>query len=186
MNQTKNNPSFSLLNQEEIDTLISFLTAKKNTVDSDILSQTSIDKLIMLIQTDKQRLALNYAMAFNDLDSSLLKKLDFRTSSTDVCELRCSIDSDTKQLILTAYNQATDKTITITPDMISEENGKDWGLSMPPAFFNYIACALSLKYTQETYDFVCSTYAKHNFGDENHKIPEIYLLSNEALLEGLI
>ncbi len=186
MSQKKNNTSFSLLNQEEIDTLIDFLTTKKNTINSDTLSQTSIDKLIMLFQSDKDRLALNYAMAFRDLDSSLLKKLDFRNSISEVCELRCSIDENTKQLILTAYNQETGKKLVLTPKLINSEDGEEWGFSMPPTFFNHIAYALSLKYTQETYDFICNVYAEHNFGSASHKIPEMYLLSNDVLLDCLL
>ena len=45
------NTSFSLLNQREIDTLVKFLTESKNAVNSDVMSQNSIDKLIRLFKT---------------------------------------------------------------------------------------------------------------------------------------
>ena len=45
MSNTQNS-SFSLLNQKEIDSLIGFLSEQKNSLDSDVLSQKSIDKLI--------------------------------------------------------------------------------------------------------------------------------------------
>ena len=52
-----NNNSFSLLSQQEIDTLVSFLTDKK-AVNSDVLSQKSIDKLISFIQSDPEKVGL--------------------------------------------------------------------------------------------------------------------------------
>ena len=50
MSDTQNS-SFSLLNQKEIDSLIGFLSDQKNSLNSDVLSQTSIDKLIKLISS---------------------------------------------------------------------------------------------------------------------------------------
>ena len=48
--------SYSLLSQEEIDVLVDFLNAKKGSVNSDVMSQKSIDKLIYLITSDKQQI----------------------------------------------------------------------------------------------------------------------------------
>lgn len=188
MNQDKKNTSFSLLNQKEIDTLIKFLTANKNSMDSAILSQRSIDKLIMLFQTDKERLALNYAMTFGYIDASVLNKYDFRTEESEVCELCFSVNDDTQYITLTAHNQTTGKELVLTPKLLNynEDDTEDWGRCIPPTFFNHIASALALKYTKETYDVMCSVYAEQTFGDAGHKIPEIYLLDNEALLDCLL
>ena len=40
------NQDFSLLSQSEIDTLIEFISDKRETVDSSVLNQASIDKLL--------------------------------------------------------------------------------------------------------------------------------------------
>lgn len=51
-----NNANFSLLSQNEIDVLVKFLLEKKETLGTDVMNQKSIDKLIMLIQTDHEKL----------------------------------------------------------------------------------------------------------------------------------
>ena len=42
--------NFSLLSQEEIDTLIEFLTESTSVLESEVLSQESIDKLISMMR----------------------------------------------------------------------------------------------------------------------------------------
>ena len=42
--------NFSLLSQEEIDTLIEFLTESTSVLESEVLSQESIDKLISMLR----------------------------------------------------------------------------------------------------------------------------------------
>lgn len=42
--------NFSLLSQDEIDTLVEFLTEKSTDIESDVLSQESIDKLISMMR----------------------------------------------------------------------------------------------------------------------------------------
>lgn len=185
MSQEKNT-SFSLLNQQEIDTLVKFLTKSKNTVNSDVMSQTSIDKLIRLIKTDKERLALNSFLSFEDSEASALKNLHFRDSLEEVCELRCSISGETGFIELTILNTDTEAVYSLTPDLFDENDTANWGFAIPPSYFSQIAHALTLKYTQATYDFVCSTFAKHNYGSEDHKISEIYLPENSILVESIL
>lgn len=185
MSQTKNK-SFSLLNQKEIDTLVKFLTDKKNTVDSDVMSQNSIDKLIMLIQTDKERLALNSCFTFDSLDATFLKKLHFRNNLDEVCELRCSVNPETNYLELSIFNLTTEQTLILTPKMFDSADIDDWGYSISPSYFNHIAQSLSLKYTKETHDAVCSIFAKNTYGSAEHKISEMYLPDNTALVDCLL
>ena len=78
------NKSFSLLSQQEIDTLVKFLTEKKKGVDSDVMSQTSIDKLLRLIQTDKNRLVLNSSITVDSLTTTFLEEIQFRDSTNEV------------------------------------------------------------------------------------------------------
>ena len=185
MTQNKNK-SFSLLSQEEIDTLVKFLTDKKNTVGSDVLSQASIDKLIQLIKTDKGRLALDMPFVSGSLEATLLNKLRFRSKAEEICELRCSVNAESNFIELSIYNTATNQTLSLTPKMFDAEDTEDWGYAITPYYFNHIAQSLSLKYTQATHDFVCSTFAKTNFGSADHKIPEMYLPDNAALVESLL
>lgn len=178
------NDSFSLLSQQEIDTLIRFLTDQKNAVDSDILSQTSIDKLIYLMETDKEHLALN-VLTYGQLPASLLKQKKFRNSIDEECELQYSVNPDTKFVELSVFNKNTNNTLVITPAMLDEGDTDVWGYSITPVVFTHIAQSLMIKFTQKTYDAVCDTYATLNFGDTEHKIPEIMLPDNDVLLECL-
>ena len=150
------------------------------------MSQNSIDKLINLIQTDKERLALNIAFAYSDVDMSTWSHLDFRHSADEVCELLFSKESDGGYVSLSIYNTVSEETTTLSPDNFDEHDTKEWGLSIPPTTFCQIAALLSLKFTQETYDAVCSAYARHNYNDENHKLPEIFLPDNAVLLNCLL
>ena len=59
--------SYSLLSQEEIDVLVDFLNAKKGSVNSDVMSQKSIDKLIYLITSDKQQIIKDLCNPLNDV-----------------------------------------------------------------------------------------------------------------------
>ena len=185
MDQDKNT-NFSLLNQEEIDTLVRFLTEKKNTVDSDIMSQTSIDKLIKLIQTDREHLVLHSFNAKENVDLTFLQNIHFRTSKEELCELRFSTNSDTNYIELFIDNKDTGVTTQLSPKLFNAEDSDEWGYTIPPALFSQIATTLSLKFTQDTYDSICSIFAKHNFGSVNQKIPEIYLPENSNLVACLL
>lgn len=179
-----NNDSFSLLSQLEIDTLIRFLTEKKNTVNSDVMSQNSIDKLIRLIQTDHERIALGPMLTYGYINNAFLK--DFRKDNTEVCQLQFSRNQDTGYAELTIVNTATDQTMVLIPSLLKDGDTEEWGLSIPPSIFIHIALGLELKFTQATYDDVCNAYAAHNFGSEDHKIPEVVLPDNDLLLNCLL
>lgn len=180
------NKSFSLLSQQEIDTLVKFLTEKKKGVDSNIMSQNSIDKLIHLIQTDKNRIVLNSAISVDSLSTTFLDRANFRSSTDEVCELRCTLNAETNYIELSIYNTATEQTLSLIPKMFDEEDAENWGYSIPPFFFNLLAQSLTLKYTQETFDFVCNVFAKINYGSADKKISEMYLPSSTALLDCLL
>lgn len=185
MNQNRNT-SFALLNQQEIDTLVKFLTDQKNAVDNDVMSQNSIDKLIKLIQTDKERLILNPFLTLTTAGATAAEKLKFRKDSSELCELCCTINAETNFIELSIRNKDADTTCTLTPSAFDDNDDSEWGFSISPAHFTQIAFSLSLKYTQATYDFVCATFAKHNYGSEDHKISDFYLPNNKTLVESLL
>lgn len=180
------NPSYSLLNQKEIDALVEFLLEKKTSVNSDVMSQESIDKLISLITHDSGRIIMDFFDPFANIEPALLSNLNFRDNSDELCELHCSVDDSTGYIKLTAHNTVTGKELLITPNLINENDTEDWGYSISPTFFNRLARILSFKYTTETHDTVCTIFAKHTYGTADHEIPEIYLPTNDNLLECLM
>lgn len=178
------NQSYSLLNQEEIDVLVKFLTDKKNSVHSDVMNQNSIDKLIYLITNDRQQL-MNILDPLVCVDPELLENNGFRKGDDELCELRCSV-ADNGYLKLTAYNTETDASLEITPALFNTDDTEDWGKCISPMTFNRLAKALKLKYTTETHKNICSVYAKTIFGDENHSVSSIHLPTKSGLLETLM
>lgn len=179
------NESFSLLNQQEIDTLVQFLINQKNSVDSDIMNQQSIDKLINLITTDKDRLALNVALAFSNTKVDW-NNLNFKEADSDICELQYEIDSATNYMKLYIYNQTRDTKTTVTPANFNEKDITDWGFAVSPISFCRIATFLFVKFKQETYDEICAHFAKCNYGNESTKLPEILLPDNDTLVASII
>jgi len=185
MNKNKNT-SFSLLSQQEIDTLVKFLTDKKNTVDSDVMNQNSIDKLIHLIRTDKEHFILNPFLSLSYAGMDIAYKLQFRTDESEICELRCAIDQTAKSMKLVIYNTEKDTSFPLSTDMFDENDTAGWGAAISPSLFCQVAYALSLKFSQETYDFVCNAFAKLNYGSEEHKISEVYLPDSNTLVASLL
>lgn len=185
MDQNKNT-SFCLLSQDEIDTLVRFLTDKKNTVNSDVMSQTSIDKLIKLIKTDGEHLIINSYASYGSIDASFLAKLNFRSNENELCELRFRIAEGSNFIELFVENKETGKTLLLSPKLFNEEDSDVWGFAISPVLFTHVAYTLSVKYSQQTYDSICSLFAKQNFGSEQHKIPELFLPDNSALVGCLL
>jgi len=137
-------PSFSLLNQKEVDALVDFLNDKRNSINSDVMNQKSIDKLITLITGDSDHIILDLFDPFASVDPGLLAALDFRMDENDVCELTCMPDESTGFITLTACNMVTKKTLKITPKLINENDTEEWGCSISPVFFNRIAKIFNL------------------------------------------
>lgn len=178
------NQSYSLLNQEEIDVLVSFLLDKKNSVNSDVMSQQSIDKLIYLITNDRRQL-MNMLDPLACIDSDLLMKKNFRQSQEEICELRYSI-ADNGYLQLSVSNLTTNNTLEITPALFTENSNEDWGKCISPVTFNRIARALSLKYTAQTHEQICKLFATVIYDDATHPISALHLPTNTALLDVLM
>ncbi len=178
------NQSYSLLTQEEIDVLVHFLTDKRSSVHSDVMSQQSIDKLIYLITNDRKQL-MNMLDPLVCVEPELLKNKGFRENEDDLCELRCTV-ADNGYLKLTAYNTVSDASMEITPDLFCANDTSEWGMCISPMTFNRLAKALDLRYTTETHEQVSSIFAKTIFGDENHPISSIHLPTNTGLLDVLI
>lgn len=182
--------NFSLLNQQEIDTLVDFLSKSREGVDSDVLSQHSIDKLIRLIRHDDLS-----STNLGELDSvhikiDILKDLGIREDASQICELTFSIDAETGFVVLTATNTVTGKFYNITPaslDRLEVLGGATaWGCSIPPVTFNKIARIFNCKYSRHTYEDICALFALKNYGSKEQKLPSLYCPTTFHLLENLL
>lgn len=184
--------SFSLLTQKEIDTLITFLSKKEEGVTRDVLSQNSIDKLIHLISnTDINKVRLD---ALDSLELKptfdILKELQLREDSSELCELCFTVDSETDFVCLYAKNIQTGKEYQITPSTLDRTeliNGSTyWGYSIAPVLFDKIARIFNLKYSRQTYEDICFLFVKKNFGSSEQGIPSLYCPPGNQLLDNLL
>lgn len=187
-----NESSFSLLTQNEIDTLIGFLMETQKNLDSEVLSQDSVDKLIHLIRNnDINKVRLDYLDALSIRpETDILKDMNIRQDVSEVCELRFSIDKDSEYVQLFAYNTCTQQETPITPSSLDRTeflNGAStWGYSITPILFDKIARIFTLKYSRKTYEEICALHAVKNFGDANHKLPAMYYPTSHQLLDRLL
>ena len=184
MNETQKS-NFSLLNQKEIDALVGFLNDNRSTIDSDVMNQDSVDKLISLITGDSEHIITSFFDPFSAKMENILSKTNFRTDKSQVCEIKCSLN-DNNYICLTAYNTVTGDELEITPKLLNEEDCDDWGYSISPFVFNHLALFFDFKYTRDTHDNICNIFAKHMYGSETHKVSNIYLPSNDNLLKCLL
>lgn len=165
--------NFSLLTQKEIDVLVGFLT-HNDFLESDVLSQASIDKLVTMILGDSK--------AAGDM----LLNADFRKDASQVCVL--GFENDSSGFIkLFATNKDTGMVAEITPATFNDgELGAGWGHVMSPADFNHLACYLDLKYSEETYTRLCELFAEKNFGSKDAHLPTLYLPTKEQQKQVLV
>ncbi len=185
-----NESSFSLLTQDEIDTLVGFLS-NHDFVSNKVLSQDSIDKLIHLVKhNDINRVVLDDLGLKAPTKFDILQELHIRDNSSDICELLCSIDEKTNYIVLTAKNTVTGKEKLITPAVLDRreliETASDWGYSITPILFDKIARIFSLKYSRKTYEIVYNLYAEKNFGSAQQTIPSFYCPTSNQLLDNLL
>jgi len=175
--------SMTLLSQSEIDTLISFLTSgnQDNKVESEVLSQDSIDKLISLIKTngnDKPRFAFDLSsFDFNASKRAALFSKEDDTYADDI-EYNLIFEVQDGMAKVFGKNSKTGKLVAIRPGDITrteDSNDEEWGSCIVPSLFVAIAASLGVTYTNEVLEEVCKNFAKVMFGNENAKLPAIYL-----------
>lgn len=180
------NLNLSLLSQNEIDTLVNFLLEKKSTVDSSVLSQSSIDKLIELIRYDNSLRRQELIPSVAHVSENQLGQMGIRQNKEELCELRCETDGDTGFLQIVVYNTTTEQSMLLTPSSLTGEDSEGWGFCISPSLFCRLARALGAKYSAQTYDLVCDRFAKCVFGSEDHKIPVLYLPEQEVILDCML
>lgn len=185
-----NECNFSLLTQEEIDTLVEFLSKQKSSVSSEVLSQKSIDKIIFLIKNNEiNRIRLD-TEELGCISNQSLAEVNLISNNTPIGELHYKINPETNFIELYAVNSITKEKCLLTPAVFFKRSFKDtessWGFSIAPVTFNEIATIFKLKYTAEDYDSICKLFALKNFGNETYKLNEVFLASENSLLKNLI
>lgn len=182
--------NFTLLSQKEIDALIKFLSAKQSSVTNEVLNQDSIDKLIHLIRNnDINKLGFDSLTPLDDTTSNdLLQNLGLSNTESKQNLISVSQNDTTGFLEIYAINEATREKIIITPSCFEKDN-KDvdytWGYSIAPIIFDKIATKYKMKYSESTYNTVCTIFSTKNYGDPQTTIPKVFLPTSTQLLNHL-
>lgn len=166
----------ALLSQDEIDALVSFLKTKDK-IGNEVLDQTSIDRLVEILNEAKE----NEAVMVNGLfygNSVLSVERDIAVQR-EQCTLLYEKD-DKNYVRIVCANVVTGVRYEITPESLNqsclaESRGESWGYAVMPALFDLVAMQLQVTYTEDVFSEVCSDYAKLVFGESNANLPGIYL-----------
>lgn len=174
--------NFSLLSQEEIDTLIEFLSEKSNFVESEVLSQDSIDKLVALFRNCNKASIGSYKG--EQEMRALAQVLDSKS------EWILIFEEEEQTGYMEIYATNGERKEKITPKGFSNNcfstDQSSWGYSISPWVFLEIAKTYNVKFTKDTYHQVCERYALKNYGDANYDIDEFFTGSAKELLPQLI
>ena len=169
----------TLLSQGEIDALVAFLTNSEAAPIGTVLDQSSIDKLIELVKYNNKRgLFIGEGGDGEYADAVILDKgLDLEEQKKDY-ELICKKDGrDFIEVLCVSKNGG--KTYKLTPSCLLQnkrvENDKsEWGMAISPLHFNDLALLFGIKYSSETFRFVCNNFAKVMYGYEDAEISSLY------------
>lgn len=179
------NQDFSLLSQSEIDTLIEFISDKREAVDSSVLNQESIDKLLEMLRFNDGRAKSEEILTIGEVPGALAELVTVRQGE-DVCVLECSVDPDNDFVRLEVVNDRTKERMTITPEMFNPGDGELWGHCIAPLVLHRMARALNVKYASETYETMCRRYAKYIYGDESRKLPFLFMPGNRENIANIL
>ncbi len=176
----------ALLSQEEIDALVSFLK-KKEKIGNDVLDQTSIDRLVEILNEAKavepvvdggrfygnSVLSVESDIAVQREQCTLLYEKDGRGYAHIVCQ-----------------NLVTGMRYEITPECLNQSclvdsTGESWGFAVMPVLFDLAALQLQVRYTADVFSKVCADYAKVMFGDEKAVLPNVYLPTAARVLNNM-
>lgn len=173
----------TLLSQNEIDTLIAFLTNSDSAPIGAVLEQKSIDKLIELIKYNNKRGLFigeeesdmsNIAVLDPEKDLDAQRKdfeLVFKKDNRDYVEILC-------------INKNDGTTYRLTPGCLLHnrhiEDDTEWGSAISPLNFNRLALLFGISYSSETFREVCNNFSKVVYGYEDAEIPAIYYPPEES------
>ncbi len=177
----------TLLSQGEIDALVAFLTNSEAAPIGTVLDQSSIDKLIELVKyNNKHGLFIGEEQTGGVYSDAVVleKGLDLEEQKQDY-ELICRKDARDYMEIL-CVSKTGGKTYKLTPSCLLQnkrvENDKaEWGHAISPLHFNNLALLFGIKYSSETFRFVCTNFAKVMYGYEDADISSLYFPPEEDL-----
>lgn len=178
-----------LLSQEEIDTLVEFLTEKRN-VSGQVLDQKSIDILVSVLQDQHLMKKVNMAgrTVMPGLSQTLLldEEVDLILQQQN-CRLLFEVNSDGTVSVI-CKNVNTGKCHIMTPacleqGIMSEGDGSAWGRAVAPIVFDSIATMLQVEYSRSTFAAVCERYAEIMYGDKDVVLPAIYMPNGNQLMQ---
>jgi len=171
----------TLLSQQEIDTLISFLQENRNVPIGTVLDQDSIDKLIETIKYNNA----NGIYFDKEFSSSIIAKdksafiNDSNGIALDIAG--CSLVTETAEngfVRLYCLDNGTGLKYRISPACLSEgkylEDDSEWGLAVSGHTLNEVAKLFSIPVAKEVIETANRNFAKLIFADENAALPAYY------------
>ena len=176
----------ALLSQEEIDALVSFLK-KKEKIGNDVLDQTSIDRLVEILNEAKA--AEPVAGGGRFYGNSVLSVENDIAVQREQCTLIYEKDGRGYAHII-CENTVTGMRYEITPECLNQSclvdsMGESWGFAVMPVLFDLAALQLQVKYTADVFSKVCGDYAKVLYGTETAELPNVYLPTAARMLDNM-
>lgn len=171
--------NFSLLSQEEIDSLVNYLRkGNHKIVESKVLNQESIDKLILMMQSFREVTA----------DNQNVRAVSCVLSGDRTWSLEMSVNDSRGYVEL--YVTDGNKHEKITPESFAAGcflgDNSQWGFAISPSMFCDVASVFGIRFTKETYEQVVRQFAKINYGSPDYPVPSFYLADNQRLSINLI
>ncbi len=187
--------NMALLSQEEIDTLLDFLTQQKSRVGNEVMDQESIDRLISLLHTDKVR-SIKFDTAVPEARRERVSALILLGGISDIreqqqnCLLDCSQDEKTGYVRIFCRDIRNDKRYYITPKCMEqmryiEGDKSEWGFAVPPLTFDKLSVLLSVKYTKSSFNQITRIFSEKMFGQESIPVPDLYMPTAYSLIHHL-
>lgn len=177
----------ALLSQEEIDALVSFLK-KKDKIGNDVLDQTSIDRLVEILNEAKaNEEAVSGSGRF--YGNSVLSVEQDIAVQREQCTLLYEKDSKNYAHII-CENVVSGMRYEITPECLNqsclvESTGESWGFAIMPVLFDLAAMQLQVKYSADVFSKVCADYAELMFGNAKVNLPNVYLPTAARILDNM-
>jgi hypothetical protein len=182
----------ALLSQKEIDILVKFLIEQKQcSTQSSVLTQDSIDKLILLLQNN------NVDLLKLDI-SSINKNSNYGTEdilnniipydATLTYELSFEVIDNKVHLLAT--HPETNTILHVTPKslelkyIVADESY--WGCCIEPNLFDKIATIFHFKYKRKTLDSITKLFIEKMYGTNAIELPIIYNPSTISISQNLI
>lgn len=170
--------NFSLLSQEEIDSLVAYLKGNSKNVESKVLNQESIDKLIMMMQTFRG----------TTTEAKNVRAIQSVLTGDKTWALEINVNADTEYMEL--YATEGSRKEKITPESFMNgcflNDDSQWGRSISPMIFCNVASVYGISFKREVYNQVVRQFAKVNYGTPDYPVPAFYLADDKVLSMNLI